>query len=476
MNILNIIIVITMLVIVGVDCFRQQGNAKTVGFTVWMIFTVWANVPNFVVLPAGVVLSDGLATLPFKLYQSLGFFYIVISNVLLALFGIYLGRELNREKRYTAKQVKEKFDEFSADATELKIIGRDLDFLHDKKNDEFKQQQNVVVKLKNQCQLLCEPTTNLELLDMYYGLMKKGVKIRCYADSSAEITRLRGQIKVDGHGNQKAVIITKTNDCCNNSLKKRFSANNVCYEVLDMTNAYIIDSVSMSFDGSFNNGRNPLIKYIALDLGGVYLSGDIKTFYDYLEKNYNIIIKPNKKDKVNIDNELMLGNKTIRTFIEGKMTKSQKKQMTEEGWKNILTQWGKTWEVQKSVKKLVEDLLDLDYVVVPFSNLDKDNGDLYDRKDYLPSRCTIRYFSYEKGKTKPHENAFKKFEYMLSEELTKEIRPYQILLIDDQNENISMAKKVGWESVKFSNAEEDGFNNLVNKLKTIGVLPQNYNC
>lgn len=466
-----------MLVVVGVVCFKQQGNAKTVGFTLWLIFTVWVNVPSFAVIPDGVVLPGGPATLPFKLYQSLGVFYVLLSNAFLAAFSIYLGKEWNKEKRYTPKQVKEKFDEFSSDATELKIIGRDLDFLHNEKRVEFQQQQDVIYKLKNRCQLLCEYTTNPKLVEMYHFLTQQGIGIRCYtAASSSEITNLRGQIKVDSHGIQKAMIITKTNDCYNKSLNQRSSTNNVCYEVQDMTNAYIIDSVSRRFDESFNNGKNPLIRYIALDLGGVYLSGDIKTFYEYLDEKYKIKIKTNKKDRVNIDNKLMLGEKTLRDFIEGKLSKEQKDAMTERDWQDILNQWGKTWKPNQAVKKLIDDLFDLDYIVIPFSNLDKENGDLYIEKEYLPSRCTLRYFSYEKGKTKPNENAFKGFERMLSEQLKdNSIKAYQILLIDDHNDNITTAKKVGWESIKFSNAEEDGVNNLVNELKKIGILPKNYN-
>lgn len=475
---MNIIIFVAMLIGVGVACFRQQGNAKTVGFTVWMIFAVWVNIPAFVVIPDGVVLPDGVATLPFKLYQSSGIFYVLLTNAFLEAFGIYLGKEWNKEKRYTPEQVKEKFDEFSSDATELKIIGRDLDFLHKEKRGKFQQQQDVIYKLKNRCQLLCEYTTDPKIVEMYHFLIQQGIRIRCYtAASSSEITNLRGQIKVDSRGIRKAMIITKTNDCYNKSLKKRTSTNNVCYEVLDMTNAYIIDSVSMSFDESFNNGRNPLIRYIALDLGGVYLSGDIKTFYEYLDEKYKIKIKTNKKDRVNIDNKLMLGEKTLRNFIEGRISKEQKESLTEKDWQDILNQWGKTWKPNQAVEKLVDDLIDLGYTIVPFSNLDRENGDLYIEKEYLPSRCTSRYFSYEKGKTKPNENAFKGFERMLSEQLkAKNIKAYQILLIDDQNENISMAKTIGWESVKFSNTEEDGVKNLVNELKKIGILPQNYNC
>ena len=76
-------------------------------------------------------------------------------------------------------------------------------------------------------------------------------------------------------------------------------------------------------------------------------------------------------------------------------------------------------------------------------------------------------------KKKPNENAFKGFEYMVSKDMGG-LKPYQILLIDDHDENIITAKSVGWERIKFSNANAKAFDDLLVELKELGILPGNY--
>ena len=109
---------------------------------------------------------------------------------------------------------------------------------------------------------------------------------------------------------------------------------------------------------------------------------------------------------------------------------------------------------------------------MPFSNLDKDNGNKYIREHYLPDCCTDYYLSYEQKCIKPGENAFTGF-YDYVEDRCGISFPYQILLIDDQDKNISEAMKCKWETIKYIN-KKGNEQELVNKLKRIGILPQKY--
>ena len=75
-----------------------------------------------------------------------------------------------------------------------------------------------------------------------------------------------------------------------NSLKR--------FQITEMSGGYLIDSVIQQFNRTFENGVHPTIRCIALDLGGVYLNGDIDTFYNYLKEKFSIVI--NKRNSVPI--------------------------------------------------------------------------------------------------------------------------------------------------------------------------------
>ena len=63
-----------------------------------------------------------------------------------------LGNNRNNVK-YSATQIKNKFNRFCMDATELRIIGRDLSFLSEK---NYSTQREKIVKLKANTRIICE--------------------------------------------------------------------------------------------------------------------------------------------------------------------------------------------------------------------------------------------------------------------------------------------------------------------------------
>ena len=58
-------------------------------------------------------------------------------------------------------------------------------------------------------------------------------------------------------------------------------------------------SVNQQFDKIFSNSLHPVIRCIALDLGGVYFDGDIDLFYKYLWDKHKISIAKRRKDRLN---------------------------------------------------------------------------------------------------------------------------------------------------------------------------------
>ena len=141
-------------------------------------------------------------------------------------------------------------------------------------------------------------------------------------------------------------------------------------------------------------------------------------------------------------------------------------------WEKIQERWQQTWSPNKNMKRLMEDVAKYGYEIIPFSNLDRENGDKYIRDNYLPLCCKERYLSYERKMSKPHEQTFKDFSKFVK---SKDViyGEYQILLIDDQKENISIATELGWKTIYYSN--KTSIEKLIEQFQIIGILPEEYN-
>ena len=93
-------------------------------------------------------------------------------------------------------------------------------------------------------------------------------------------------------------------------------------------------------------------------------------------------------------------------------------------------------EIDSIIKEIIIHLSQLGYTVVPFSNLDKQNGEKYIREHDLPECCTTYFFSYDRQETKPNKRAFEAFTKFVKEKGYVQ-EAYQILLIDDEIENLN---------------------------------------
>ena len=123
--------------------------------------------------------SNPLLTFVFSLHDIIGSSYTLISNALLAAVGCYLG-ESNRDRTYSNHEVKKQFDSFITDAANLKIIGRDLDFLL---SNDYSAQYAKILKLGNNAQILCEQTNDARLVELYHTLIDRGIDVRSYNKS-----------------------------------------------------------------------------------------------------------------------------------------------------------------------------------------------------------------------------------------------------------------------------------------------------
>lgn len=457
---------IVMLIIVFCVWFKSEINMRrTIMYTVWTFVIFWVNLPTFFVGTEQLKMKYSLLEIPFNLYNLLGVGYVIFANILLTVAGTWIGKSWDKVIYADEKTIKNKFDSFANDASELKIIGRDLDYLA---NERYADQAKHVTQLKGKAKLLCEQTDDPKLIQLYQKLLKNGNQIRYYTEREG-IANLKAQIKVDMHRKEYGLFVTKINY----STAKGFKYNKNTFEINNLESGFLLQAVSREFDRLFDNSLNPVIKCIALDLGGVYFEGDLDDFYDFLENNYEIKMNRNKQDKLNIYDQLTFGEINIEEFIKIKTTTKYKcKSLTKEDWENIVKKWGETWKPDEKLKRLFEYIGTLGVDIIPFSNLDRENGNRYLREFYFPLCCTEHFFSYEQKCCKPTQEAFDKFFEFAKQKANIQF-PFQILLIDDQDGNISMAKDMNWNSVKFINGK-NSVDDLVKRLKRKGIIPGSF--
>lgn len=178
---------------------------KSLFYTVWFIITLWLNIPCFINQPI-LESNNNLVMFPYKLSAEWGIFYTIFANVILSII-LFLQARFSNDAVHTYKEIKRIYDNFGNDAIELYIIGKNLDFLY---KEEFKKQTDRIIHLGNKCKLLCEPTKNKDLLELYSKISAQGVETRFYTESD-NITNLKGQIKQDQNGNKKAIFTSRIN-------------------------------------------------------------------------------------------------------------------------------------------------------------------------------------------------------------------------------------------------------------------------
>ncbi|MCM1224244.1 MAG: hypothetical protein NC548_58310 [Lachnospiraceae bacterium] len=203
--ILNILVLFIVFFLIA--CMLSKHTLlRNLFYTVMFIITLWINIPCFYSVSI-VENTNDLIVFPFKFYNEWGIVFTICANILLAII-LYLQDVFFNSATYSYKEIKKVYDSFGNDAAELYIIGKDLDFLFKK---GFETQTKRIVHLGHKSKLLCEPTTDTDLLDLYKKVSAQGVEVRFYTQSD-NITNLKGQIKLDQSGYKKAIFTSKKNN------------------------------------------------------------------------------------------------------------------------------------------------------------------------------------------------------------------------------------------------------------------------
>ena len=363
----------------------------------------WSILPTITVMQEGITFRMPFVGKVFQLYNANPTLYILwalfLGYVITLVLYLVLKKAINSiySNEYNSKQIQQKYKEFQIGAKKLDIVGGDLSFFR-----ESNEQLIKVKELGNKCRILCMEYSNDATRDLYKELIDAGVRLKACSESKNVFSDIRGQFKDDG-SEERCLLVDK------NKIGKSSKAQ---YSVISMSNKNMIQVMKKAFEEVFENGKNPLIKLICFDMGGVYFDGDFfKDFLQVINKMLSQNIQSKHDQRLILNEKLNLGQMKITDWVEDKIGRA----LTPAERININSIWGKVWKPNSNMQELVEALRANNYDVGVFSNMDEQNGDIYkERGDFDVFSVEYRFLSYEVGHTKPNKEFF---EYMLKPEL-----------------------------------------------------------
>lgn len=427
----------------------------TVIIGVGMYLVGWIVLPTICEIPEGSKINFRIISFLFEMFQKNPEIYILLSFLFASLISILLYNmmmfiaKLKYSKIYSSKGIKKEYTEFIQDASELYIIGGDLDFLLYQV-----EQKERIKRLGDRCKILYGYSKNrekTELKQIYVELLEQKVGIRKFYKTENEIKNLRGQIKICKDGTKHCLLV--------NRLVRNNKKNE--YEMLNIENQFLIECIIKNFNEIYSNSKNPMIKFILFDLGGVYFDGNFDNdFLKAVNRYLHVQLIGSRRQKLFIDERVNLGEITIIEWIEENINRPLneiEKKKVEETWKNI-------WKPNKEIQELIVKLKNEGYEVGVLSNLDSINGDVYnERGDLSLFPLKYRFLSYERKMLKPSKDFL---ELVINE---TGFAPYEILFIDDHEDNIKVAQSINMHTILFSLKKNTGISKLEDALRNLNV-------
>ena len=394
----------------------------------------------------------------FNLYSKNSIVYIIVTLIISTIITYIIFKMIKYrykkiyENSYSKKEIQNQYSEFLDDADFVWIFGGKLSFLN-QSDSQFKK----IKSLGSKCKIICEDFTDKseKSKEKYNELIKNNVQIRSYSkEITNNLKNFRGQIKTNNDGVMESLFVSKEKD----------NKNKEVFKKINLPNQYLNEMLHKNFELIFEEGRNPMIKCIVFDLGGVYFDGDFSS--DFLKPVNEMLsqhIPLEREQKLLLDRRLNLGEIDIVKYIENKINRN----LNDNERKFIWNQWKNVWRPNKNMKSLVENLKISGYTVTVMSNLDKENGDMYiDRGDFDIFDDNL-FLSYQYNILKPDKLFFEKIYEKYN------IRPYEILFIDDHEENIKVAKDLGMNTIRFCINSDPNLDVLYRELKNVNIKVNN---
>ena len=375
--------------------------------------------------------------------------YWIISVIITIIITFYLGIYLVEKQKikdkilFTEDEINIEFDKNIEDAEKLIICGGDLNFLQNSQ-----KQKERIEKMSGRVKILAHYDKDLGSTDqkkIYRDLVEKKVQLQnCKKEEGFSV---KGQLKKNTSGFYSALFAIKN--------KGNF------YKKIEISDQNIVKILWKELEVQHEKGKNPLIRGILMDLGGVFFEGDYyRDFLQKVEELLEIKIKRENNEKRLLDYSLNLGERNIVEYIRDIV----EKKLTIEEEEQIENLWSKVWKPNTKMVEIVKKIKENGIDVYPCSNLDKENGLRYiERGDFLEFSDS-RFLSYEMKRVKTRADFFQKVIEILTKKKSN-LCPFELVLIDDQEKNLTLAGTVGIQGIHYKNPME-----LENELKRRKII------
>lgn len=325
------------------------------------------------------------------------------------------------------KEVQKELSQFVKDANDMYIFGGNMDFLNDNypiSNNQFEE----ILNFGANCKILISEDYKISI-NKLKKITEGGVKVKIYPEEKANYS-VRGRLKQNDFGISANLFLKKGNGYVFQNIESQYISNLLFGEFLDM----------------YSNGKNPFIKYILFDIGGVWCEGKMITFFEKVKEATGETIEDKPENYLLLSEKLNRGGDyTILNYIEDKI----KRRLSINEGKNIRKAWNENWLLNPLMKQLALKLEINGYRIIIHSNCDEDNGNKFQLKNYFNGFDL--FLSYKMNLVKPNPEFYN---YILN---NLNCNPFECLFIDDSLPNIKQARKLGFNTIKvsiFSSPEE----------------------
>lgn len=185
-----------------------------------------------------------------------------------------------------------------------------------------------------------------------------------------------------------------------------------------------------------------MIKAIVIDIGGVYIKGTRNDLFSFLSKKFKVDFKSSIGELYQEFND---GKITPEKFWREASNKLKiNESILKKSWLNALKA---IFTINENFEEIIKNMKKLGYKIATITNTNKFHFDFHKKFGHY------KYFdvviaSFEVGIQKPDERIY----VILMQKLN--LQPKEILFIDNSGDNLSIAKKLGMETLIYTDLED----------------------
>jgi len=182
-----------------------------------------------------------------------------------------------------------------------------------------------------------------------------------------------------------------------------------------------------------------MIKAIVIDVGGVYVKGTRNDVFSYLSKKFKVDLNNSIEYLYTRFNTGKIDSEEFFKKISNKLKID--KHILKRAWLNAIKI---KFKPDKNIEKILKNLKESGYILTTITNTNKFHLNFH-RKAGNYKYFTVVIASCEVGLLKPN----KKIYLILMKRL--KLKPEEILFIDNTEENLITAKRLGMKTITYTN-------------------------